>query len=146
MYSSAVTNSLAGLSCPPPEGTTTGPRPPGNTAACTVPRTPPSAISAALDVLRRKRETVDVDELPLASSNAGPEATIEKEQRAARVRQAVLELPEASRTALVLREYEGLSYKEIANTLGIPIGTVMSRLNYARTRLRKSLAPCLEDL
>ena len=61
-------------------------------------------------------------------------------------RSTVLELPEASRVVLVLREYEGLSYKEIADTLGIPIGTVMSRLNYARNRLRKSLAPCLEDL
>jgi RNA polymerase sigma-70 factor (ECF subfamily) len=104
------------------------------------------ANNAALDVLRRQRETVDVDALPLASSGAGPEAAVEKEERAARVRQAVLELPDASRAVLVLREYEGLSYKEIADTLGIPIGTVMSRLNYARNRLRKSLAPCLEDL
>ncbi len=104
------------------------------------------ANNAALDVLRRKRETVDVDELPIAGSNAGPEATVEKEQRAARVRQAVLELPEASRAVLVLREYEELSYKEIADILGIPIGTVMSRLNYARNRLRESLTPCLEDL
>jgi RNA polymerase sigma-70 factor (ECF subfamily) len=104
------------------------------------------ANNAALDVLRRRRETVNVDELPIASSNTGPEATVEKEERAVRVRQAVLELPEASRAVLILREYEGLSYKEIADTLGIPIGTVMSRLNYARTRLRESLAPCLEDL
>lgn len=104
------------------------------------------ANNAALDVLRRRRETVDVDEIPIASSSAGPEALLEKEERAARVRQAVLELPEASRAVLVLREYEGLSYKEIADVLGIPIGTVMSRLNYARNQLRKSLAPCLEDL
>jgi RNA polymerase sigma-70 factor (ECF subfamily) len=71
---------------------------------------------------------------------------VEKEERAAHVKQAVLALPEAGRVVLVLREYEGLSYKEIAETLGIPIGTVMSRLNYARNRLRESLAPCLEDL
>jgi RNA polymerase sigma-70 factor (ECF subfamily) len=104
------------------------------------------ANNAALDVLRRQRETVDVDALPLASSGAGPEATVEKEERAARVRQAVLELPEASRAVLVLREYEGLSYKEIADTLSIPVGTVMSRLNYARNRLRDLLASYLEDL
>jgi RNA polymerase sigma-70 factor (ECF subfamily) len=104
------------------------------------------ANNAALDVLRRQRETVDVDALPLASSGAGPEATVEKEERAARVRQAVLELPDASRAVLVLREYEGFSYKEIADTLSIPIGTVMSRLNYARNRLRDLLAPYLEDL
>jgi RNA polymerase sigma-70 factor (ECF subfamily) len=62
------------------------------------------------------------------------------------VQQAVLALPTASRTVLVLREYEGLSYREIADTLNIPIGTVMSRLNYARKRLRESLAPYLEVL
>ena len=104
------------------------------------------ATNAALDVLRRERETVDVDVLPIPSSGAGPEAAVQEAEQSARVKQAVLELPEASRTVLVLREYEGLSYKEIADTLGIPIGTVMSRLNYARNRLRESLAPCLEDL
>ena len=45
---------------------------------------------------------------------------------------------------LVLREYEGLSYREIADTLDIPMGTVMSRLNYARSRLRESLAHYME--
>ena len=59
------------------------------------------------------------------------------------MRQAVRSLPPASREVLVLREYEGLSYREIAETVGIPIGTVMSRLNYARNRLRQSLAPYL---
>jgi RNA polymerase sigma-70 factor (ECF subfamily) len=62
------------------------------------------------------------------------------------VQQAVLALPPASRAVLVLREYEALSYREIAETLDIPIGTVMSRLNYARNRLRESLAPYLEVL
>jgi RNA polymerase sigma-70 factor (ECF subfamily) len=89
---------------------------------------------------------VDVDALPLSNADTGPEAAVQEAERRARVKQAVLALPEASRTVLVLREYEGLSYKEIANTLSIPIGTVMSRLNYARNRLRELLAPCLEDL
>jgi RNA polymerase sigma-70 factor (ECF subfamily) len=102
------------------------------------------ATNAARDVLRRERETVDVDELPLAASDEGPEAITEREERGERVRQAVLALPPAGREVLVLREYEGLSYREIADTLGIPIGTVMSRLNYARNHLRKSLAPYLE--
>jgi RNA polymerase sigma-70 factor (ECF subfamily) len=48
-------------------------------------------------------------------------------------------LPEAARGALVLREYGELSYQEIADVLDIPIGTVMSRLNYARDRLREML-------
>jgi len=104
------------------------------------------ATNAATDLIRRERETVDVDTLSLASSDEGPEAMVERGERREHVRQAVLALPPASRAVLVLREYEGLSYREIADTLSIPIGTVMSRLNYARNRLRQSLAPYLEVL
>jgi len=104
------------------------------------------ATNVALDLLRRERETLDIDALSLATSDKGPEAMVEGKERGERVRQAVLALPPASRAVLVLREYEGLSYREIADTLGIPIGTVMSRLNYARNRLRESLAPYLEVL
>ena len=78
--------------------------------------------------------------------NRGPEAALQDKERDERVRQAVLELPPASRGVLVLREYEGLSYREIADTLNIPMGTVMSRLNYARQRLRQRLALELEEL
>jgi RNA polymerase sigma-70 factor (ECF subfamily) len=104
------------------------------------------ATNVARDVLRRERETVDVDTVSLIASDARPEDMVEGAERGERVRQAVLALPTASRAVLVLREYEGLSYREIADTLGIPIGTVMSRLNYARKRLRESLAPYLEAL
>ena len=104
------------------------------------------ATNVALDALRRERETVNVDELPLPSLEEGPEAVVEERERGKLVRRAVLALPAASRSVLVLREYEGLSYREIAETLAIPIGTVMSRLNYARKRLRQSLSPMLEVL
>jgi RNA polymerase sigma-70 factor (ECF subfamily) len=104
------------------------------------------ATNVAVDALRRERETADVDALSLASSDEGPEAAVEGKERGERVREAVLALPPASRAVLVLREYEGLSYQEIADALGIPIGTVMSRLNYARNRLRESLAPYVEAL
>jgi RNA polymerase sigma-70 factor (ECF subfamily) len=102
--------------------------------------------NVALDALRRERETVAIDALLLSTGAAGPEATLVGEERGERVRQAVLALPPASRAVVVLREYEGLSYREIADTLGIPVGTVMSRLNYARNRLREALAPYLEVL
>jgi RNA polymerase sigma-70 factor (ECF subfamily) len=102
------------------------------------------AINVARDALRRERETVDISELALPSPDADPGTRVERAERADRVRRAVLALPSASREVLILREYEGLSYREIADTLSIPLGTVMSRLNYARSRLRETLADCLE--
>ena len=104
------------------------------------------AIHLALDALRREPETMDVDALDLQSAHPGPEGALESKQRAEEVRQAVLALPPASRAVLVLREYQGLSYGEIAEVLGIPAGTVMSRLNYARRHLRQALSEDLEVL
>ena len=102
------------------------------------------ATNAALDVLRRQREMVDIDHLSLPASGMGVEQKVAVRQQAEIVQQAVLALPAASRSVLVLREYEGLSYQEIADTLDIPMGTVMSRLNYARTALKKALSSQLE--
>jgi RNA polymerase sigma-70 factor (ECF subfamily) len=104
------------------------------------------ALNVAIDDLRRAKETVDIEAEPLAARSEGPEASLERKERSERVRQAVLDLPPASRAVLVLREYEGLSYQEIADALDIPIGTVMSRLNYARGQIRKTLAQYLEVL
>ncbi len=104
------------------------------------------ATNAALDVLRRRRETLDVDELQVPADTPDMEDRSTAAARTRQVRQAVLALPAASRSVLVLREYEDLSYQEIAETLDIPIGTVMSRLSYARGKLREMLAAHLEDL
>ena len=103
------------------------------------------ATNVALDTLRRERETVDLDDVPLQNPHAGPEVSVERAEQAELVRAAVLALPPASRAVLVLREYEGLSYRQIAETLGIPLGTVMSRLNYARTHLAAALSPLVEN-
>ncbi|HSC28389.1 MAG TPA: sigma-70 family RNA polymerase sigma factor, partial [Vicinamibacterales bacterium] len=54
---------------------------------------------------------------------------------------ALATLPEDMRTALVLRDVQGLDYREIASTLGVPIGTVESRIFRARQRLRPLLEP-----
>jgi RNA polymerase sigma-70 factor, ECF subfamily len=56
------------------------------------------------------------------------------------LRQALAELPAEYREAIVLRELEGLSYKEIAAVTGAPIGNVMSRLARGRDRLQEGLA------
>jgi RNA polymerase sigma-70 factor (ECF subfamily) len=103
------------------------------------------ATNAARDALRRDKGTLDLDDLPLADPGQSPEAALEGQERADQVRQAVSELPPASRAVLVLREYEGLSYREIAETLDIPMGTVMSRLNYARKLMLEKLSPYVEE-
>jgi len=102
------------------------------------------AVNVARDALRRERPSVDIESVVVASPERGPQAAAEVEESSQKVRQAVLDLPPASRSVLVLREYEDLSYREIADTLGIPIGTVMSRLNYARGLLRQTLTPYME--
>ena len=68
-----------------------------------------------------------------------PEKLILREGDSARVQQALEELPVEFREMLVLREIEGLSYKEISTVVDIPIGTVMSRLARARGRLQRAL-------
>ena len=103
------------------------------------------AINAALDMQRREAHMVDLDEQRMASTSEKPDISIENHERRAQVQRAVQALPEASRAVVILREYENLSYREIAETLDIPIGTVMSRLNYARTRLAELLTPYLEE-
>jgi RNA polymerase sigma-70 factor (ECF subfamily) len=80
-----------------------------------------------------------VESLTLADPLAGPEAAFIQKERTVIVQQAILSLTESSREVLVLREYGRLSYQEIASTLDIPLGTVMSRLNYARERLKELL-------
>jgi RNA polymerase sigma-70 factor (ECF subfamily) len=70
-----------------------------------------------------------------------PEALVLQRQAVEKVQRAVQELPADFREVIVLRELEGLSYKEIAAVVGIPIGTVMSRLARARERLLAILGP-----
>lgn len=69
-----------------------------------------------------------------------PETMLLKEADNELLRQGLEELPAEFREIIVLRELEGLSYKEIADVAEIPMGTVMSRLARARKRLQQSLA------
>jgi RNA polymerase sigma factor (sigma-70 family) len=70
-----------------------------------------------------------------ADSALDPEASLLQHQAVARVREALEQLPVEFREVLVLREIEGMSYKEIAAVVRVPIGSVMSRLARARDRL-----------
>src|SRR5262249_20218428 len=73
------------------------------------------------------------DEQP--DSALDPEKQLLQQHEVARVRTALEQLPADFREVLVLREIEGLSYKAIAAVIGVPIGTVMSRLARGRERL-----------
>ena len=103
------------------------------------------AVNTAIDAGRRARPTVELEPYMLVSSTRDPEAAYLHQERDRIVRQAVVALPEGSRAVLILREYGELSYREIADVLQIPIGTVMSRLNYGRQHLKKTLPPMLEE-
>ena len=70
---------------------------------------------------------------------SNPETLLIREERAEMVKESLVELPAEYREVLVLRELEQLSYREIADIVGIPLGTVMSRLSRARQRLQQSL-------
>ncbi len=72
-----------------------------------------------------------------------PAAEAERHQTRALVVEAVAELDEEFRTAVVLRDIEGFDYDEIADILDVPVGTVKSRLHRGRMALRKRLAPLL---
>jgi RNA polymerase sigma-70 factor (ECF subfamily) len=98
--------------------------------------------------LQRNRiaeQSTSLDEEKHAGTTAeyDPQALLLRTEDAAMLRNALEELPPEFREVIVLRELEGLSYKEITQIAAIPIGTVMSRLARARERLQQLLTPRL---
>ena len=92
--------------------------------------------------LRKNRgepEPFDEDAHGSAYDPAEANAVAWREVKAERLRRALEQLPAEFREAIVLREIEGLSYREVAAIAGIPVGTVMSRLARARRRLQTEL-------
>ncbi len=73
-----------------------------------------------------------------------PEAAALSDEIHATVNRAVAELPEDLRTAIILREIEGLSYEEIAEAMDCPVGTVRSRIFRAREAIDRNLKPLLD--
>lgn len=80
---------------------------------------------------------VTSDRALCSDDETGHEADVREDCR--RVRAAIEKLDEAKRAILYLRAYEQLSYEQIAEHLGVPVGTVMSRLNRARAALTEQL-------
>lgn len=112
------------------------------------------ASNSCLDFLRKKKrarnpeplaeelgtdpETGDREGVVLKSTD-NPRETVLRKELAARIDAAIQSLPPDHRAVVLLREVEKLSYEEIAKTLGIQTGTVMSRLFYARKKLAEKL-------
>ena len=81
----------------------------------------------------------DHGELPEAGNGGSPDRALGQKQLADRIRVALEQLPFDQKTAIVLREIDGLSYEEIGFTLNVAVGTVKSRLARARESLRAQL-------
>ncbi len=81
----------------------------------------------------------DHGELVLGGETSTPDREFSRRELGARLKSAIQKLPFEQRTALVLREIEGLRYEEIAFSLRLPVGTVKSRLTRARQALREEL-------
>jgi RNA polymerase sigma-70 factor (ECF subfamily) len=88
-------------------------------------------------------DAIKTDEDPVAETLASKEVTprkkVERMELRAAIEAAIQKLSPEHRAVFVLREYEGLDYKEIAESVGCSLGTVMSRLHYARKHLQKML-------
>jgi RNA polymerase sigma-70 factor (ECF subfamily) len=105
------------------------------------------ATNTVLDFMKRRGrspvQTVEDPELALEANSAAvmrPDARLETEEIARITHEVLDQLPEIFRTVLILREFEDQAYQDIADILGISIGTVESRLFRARARFKQKFA------
>lgn len=96
----------------------------------------------SLDALQ---EMVSDSAIQLADPTEGQERALERGQLQEAVARAIAVVPEKYRLALVLRDIEGMAYEEIGQVLGIPGGTVRSRINRARGMLKRKLQTLLRQ-
>jgi RNA polymerase sigma-70 factor (ECF subfamily) len=90
-----------------------------------------------------ERVTEEEWERTMPDPGEEPDTAAARAEQRARITRALEALPEHHRAIIMLSDLEGLSYREIADVLNIPMGTVMSRLHNARKRLRTALGPLL---
>lgn len=105
------------------------------------------AVNLALSALRRRKWHEPVESLDLfPSTDDDPEKRTGSREFHFALERAIAKLPAEQRTILLLRTREDMSYQELSETLGIEIGTVMSRLARAREKLRAWMRPHLETM
>ena len=112
------------------------------------------ALNICYDELRKRKrrgelslDQADDDSGPfeLPADGPAPDSQLVENERAAAVRRALVELAEPYRVVVVLRHYEGLKFREIGEVLGIPEGTVKSRMSEALSQLSRRLQPVIFD-
>lgn len=111
-----------------------------------------------IDHLRRggRMQTVDYDDriqrepaddpsnLHPTTANGNPGKSMRRKELAEKIQEAIDQLPPYHKAVIVMREIEGMSYKEMAEAMDVSKGTIMSRLHHARQKLQKMLTPYLE--
>lgn len=99
--------------------------------------------NCALDVIRRRKRVTTLDEgqeESLAATGKGPLEALAQREKIEALRHAVEELPPAEREVVSLRLQADLSFREIAECMGTPLGTVLARMHKAKERLRVRLS------
>lgn len=94
----------------------------------------------------RRSETNLDDRWDVADDNPGPDEEVHRRRLAQRVRRAVEGLPEKHREVFLLAHYQNLSYPEVSQVLGIPVGTVKSRMHHATRKLAEELKDLESDI
>jgi RNA polymerase sigma-70 factor (ECF subfamily) len=95
--------------------------------------------------LPRRMRTGIVEDAPDSSEASDPGSHLERLEREALVQRALDRLAADHRVVVVMKEYDGLRYEEIASALGVPVGTVRSRLHRARCELKEMLRGALDE-
>ncbi|EPR13048.1 RNA polymerase sigma factor [Ruminiclostridium papyrosolvens] len=115
------------------------------------------ATNVCLDFIRKnkKKKVVSIEQSTfedlklkdsLVSDNPGPEKVAETNAQKQAIKEAMDKMNEKNRLVIILRDFMGLSYDEISDTMKIPVGTVKSRISRARNELRELLCKDKEHL
>ena len=103
------------------------------------------AVNLALDFRRQRVANPEIQKEVDPPSGKGPDTSLLHKELHEQINLTLAQLPPQQRAVLLFREVEGLTYKEIAKVMGCRLGTVMSRLHYARESMRRALAPYLKE-